>query len=58
MYRNWTWQDWILRGLVILGGGLAAALFILEGKAEVLPALALGSVLGSLVMDRAAGDGI
>ncbi|MEO8216301.1 MAG: hypothetical protein ABI718_04390 [Acidobacteriota bacterium] len=58
MYRNWTWQDWILRGLIVLGGGLAATLFILQGKAEVLPALAIGSVLGVLLMDRGAGDRI
>jgi len=45
-------QDIALRTLVVLAGGLAAALFILKGQAEALPALAVGATLGTVAMAR------
>ena len=45
-------QDIALRVLIVLAGGVAAALFILRGQAEALPALAVGATLGTVAMGR------
>jgi len=45
-------QDVALRALIVLAGGIAAALFILKGQGEALPALAVGATLGTFAMAR------
>jgi len=45
-------QDFALRALIVVAGGVAAALFILKGQAAALPALALGGTLGACAMAR------
>jgi len=47
-----TLQDLALRTLIVLAGGIAAALFVLKGQGEALPALALGATLGTFAMAR------
>ncbi len=51
MTKNF-FQDIALRALIVLAGGVAAALFILKGQAEALPALAVGATLGTVAMSR------
>ena len=41
-----------LVGIGIVAGGVAAALFILKGQGEALPALALGATIGTFAMAR------
>jgi hypothetical protein len=48
--RKLDLQDLMLRTLIVLAGGVAAALFILKGQGEALPALALGGTLGACAM--------
>ena len=50
--RKIALQDLALRTLIVLAGGIAAALFILKGQAEALPALAVGATLGTVAMTR------
>jgi hypothetical protein len=50
--KNFSFQDFALRTLIVLAGGIAAALFILKGQASALPALALGATLGVCAMTR------
>jgi len=50
--KNFDFQEFALRTLVVLAGGVAAALFILKGQTSALPALALGATLGVCVMTR------
>ena len=50
--KNLDIQDFALRALVVLAGGVAAALFILKGQASALPALAVGATLGVCAMMR------
>lgn len=45
-------QDIALRTLIVLAGVVAAALFILKGQADALPALAVGATLGTVAMAR------
>lgn len=45
-------QDLALRTLIVLAGGIAAALFILKGQGEALPALAVGATIGTFAMAR------
>jgi hypothetical protein len=45
-------QDFALRTLIVLAGVVAAALLILKGQAEALPALAVGATLGTVAMSR------
>ena len=45
-------QDFALRTLVVVAGALAAALFILRGQGEALPALAVGGTIGAFAMAR------
>ena len=41
-----SWKDVSLRALVVISGGVAAVLFVMQGEAHALPALAVGSVFG------------
>jgi len=44
--------DHALRALILLAGGLAAALLALKGQGQALPALAAGGTLGAFMMAR------
>lgn len=50
--KNFDLQDLALRTLILIAGGISAALFILKGDAQALPALALGGTLGACFMAR------
>jgi hypothetical protein len=50
--KNFDFQGFALRTLIVLAGGIAAALFILKGQSSALPALALGATLGVFAMTR------
>jgi hypothetical protein len=50
--KKFDFQDYALRTLIVLAGGVAAALFILKGQTSALPALALGATLGVCAMAR------
>ncbi|HEY2830248.1 MAG TPA: hypothetical protein VGJ88_09045 [Thermoanaerobaculia bacterium] len=43
-------QDFALRALILVAGGIAAALLALKGQAQSLPALAVGGMLGAFLM--------
>jgi hypothetical protein len=43
-------QDFALRALILIAGGVAAALLALNGQAQALPALAVGGMLGAFLM--------
>jgi hypothetical protein len=45
-------QDLALRSLILLAGGISAALFVMKGQGQALPALALGGTLGAWMMAR------
>ena len=50
--KKFDFQEFALRTLIVLAGGIAAALFILKGQTSALPALALGATLGVCAMTR------
>ncbi len=50
--KNFDLQDFALRSLIVLAGGIAAVLFVLKGQGAALPALAIGGTLGACVMAR------
>ena len=52
MRSSFTWQDMLLRVLIVVGGVIAAALFVLKGEGEALPALAIGGMLGAFLVTR------
>jgi len=43
-------QDFALRALILIAGGVAASLLVLKGQAQSLPALAVGGMLGAFLM--------
>lgn len=43
-------RDFALRALILIAGGIAAALLALKGQAQSLPALAVGGMLGAFLM--------
>ena len=43
-------RDFALRALILVAGGVAAALLALKGQAQSLPALAFGGMLGAVLM--------
>ena len=43
-------RDFALRALILVAGGVAAALLALKGQAQSLPALAVGGMLGAFLM--------
>lgn len=45
-------RDFALRALILVAGGLAAALLALEGYGTALPAVAVGGGLGAFVAAR------
>ena len=45
-------QDYALRALIVIAGGLAAVLLALKGQGQALPALAIGGTLGAFFMHR------
>lgn len=50
--KDFTWQDWALRALIMAAGTVAAVLLSLKGQGQALPALALGATLGACMMAR------
>jgi len=48
--HNFDLQDFALRALILIAGGVAAALLALKGQAQSLPALAVGGMLGAFLM--------
>ncbi len=52
MKPRFAWQDVTLRVLIIVSGGIAAALFVLRGDVEFLPGLAIGGMLGAFLVTR------
>ena len=40
-------QDFVLRALILIAGGLAATLLTLKGYGQALPAVAVGGALGA-----------
>lgn len=45
-------QDYALRALILLAGGLAATLLALHGYGQALPAVAVGGALGAFFASR------
>lgn len=45
-------KDWALRVLIVVCGGLAAALLVMRGQAQALAPLALGATLGAAMVTR------
>jgi len=56
MLNRWVWQDLALRALIIVSGLIAAILFVRQGNAEVLPALAIGGVLGACLIRKSVDE--
>ncbi len=56
MKPRFVWQDVTLRVLIIVSGGIAAALFVLRGEGEFLPALAIGGMLGAILVTRSESE--
>jgi hypothetical protein len=50
--RDFNFQDFALRALVVVAGAVAAALFVVKGQASALPPLAVGATLGVFAMTR------
>lgn len=50
--KNLDLKDWALRALVVLCGGVAAALLVLRGEGQALAPLAVGATLGAAMMGR------
>ena len=50
--KKMDWQDIALRSLIMAAGTVAAALFVLRGQGQALPALAVGGTLGACMMAR------
>ena len=48
--KRFNLQDFALRTLIVLAGGVAAALLVLKGQGEALPALAVGATIGTFAM--------
>ena len=46
------YRDFALRALILVAGGLSAALLVLEGHGEALPAVAVGGALGAFFATR------
>jgi hypothetical protein len=45
-------RDFTLRTLIVVSGVLSAALLVMKGQAQALPALAVGGTLGAFFMAR------
>ncbi len=53
MNARLEWQDFALRALILVAGGVSAALLLLKGHDVALPALAVGAALGVILMTPA-----
>lgn len=49
---NYDLQDFVLRALFLVAGGIAALLLSMEGYGAALPAVAVGGALGAFVATR------
>jgi hypothetical protein len=49
---NYDLRDFALRALILVAGGLSAALLALNGHGEALPAVAIGGALGAFFATR------
>jgi len=49
---NYDLRDFALRALILVAGGLSAALLVLKGHGEALPAVAIGGALGAFFATR------
>lgn len=49
---NFDLQDYSLRFLLLLAGGLAAILLVMKGYGPALPGLAIGGTLGAFAISR------
>jgi hypothetical protein len=45
-------KDFALRALIVVAGAVAAALLVLKGQAQAVPALAAGATLGAVMMGQ------
>ena len=45
-----NWRDVALRALILVSGVVAAVLFVVNGEAHALPALAAGSTIGACLV--------
>jgi hypothetical protein len=50
--KNLDLKDWALKALIVLCGGVAAALLVQRGQAQALAPLAFGATLGAAMMGR------
>lgn len=50
--KNVDLKDFALRALILVCGGVAAALLALRGQAQALAPLAVGATLGAAMMGR------
>jgi hypothetical protein len=46
------YQDFLLRALFLLAGGIAAIVLTLQGHGEALPAVAIGGAAGAIFASR------
>jgi hypothetical protein len=49
---RYDFQDFVLRALFLVAGGLAALLLAIKGYGAALPAVAVGGALGAFVASR------
>jgi hypothetical protein len=56
MKTTTEWKDRLIIGLFLMAGGVAALLFVSQGKAEALPPLAIGALLGVSMVARSFSD--
>lgn len=49
---RYDFQDFTIRALILVAGGLAAALLALKGYGGALPAVAVGGALGAFFASR------
>jgi hypothetical protein len=45
-------KDFVMRALIVVAGAVAAALLVLKGQAQAVPALAAGATLGAVMMGQ------
>ncbi|MHB0969893.1 MAG: hypothetical protein ACYC7A_01510 [Thermoanaerobaculia bacterium] len=50
MKSKLEWQDVAIRGVMVVGGGIAAVLFVMQGNADALAPLAFGGALAAILV--------
>jgi hypothetical protein len=55
--KNFDWQGFAIRAVMVAAGCVAAALLVLKGQAHAVPALAIGATLGTVAMGRFGATG-